>query len=286
MQQPMSYPFYMGSPRLPFSVPWSTNPYHFPSPSQQYYSPTLPPMSYPLPFILSHQPRYNPSPKPSNSFSSYTNTRYNHLKQSTSHINRHRSVDTSLQSQRYSLPNYQYRPPIKTNSVSDFQQLPQQNSTQLLKAHSWHSMHHLYQPNLNTKDTSLNHDNHFHLPKKKNKSHRRHSSSSSQKKISENDIVRISTLDEMPLINNPIYKEKNSTNLHKNQMNLNNQSSPSSTSSHSSFQKRLNGSLRNDPLLNAAMENFQEFRRASSQSTSLTYVFFFPFFYLFKNIIF
>jgi hypothetical protein len=96
MQQPMSYPFYMGSPRLPFSVPWSPNPYHFPPPSQQYFPQTLPPMHYPLPFILSHQQQHNPSPKTSHSFSSYTNTRYNHLKQSTSHINRHRSIDTSL----------------------------------------------------------------------------------------------------------------------------------------------------------------------------------------------
>jgi hypothetical protein len=252
-------------------------------------------MSYPLPFILSHPPRQNLPPKPIPSFSSYTNTRYNHLKQSTSHINRHRSIDTSLHPQRYTIPNYQYRP-LKTKSVSDFQQLSHQNSTHLVKAHSWHAINHLHQPNLNInypKQMPLFHENHHHhhhqqhqyLPKKKKKSHRRQSSSTPPppppppppNQIPEQSIVRISTLDEMPVMNNPIYKE-NFSNSNKNQkikkstrINSSKQSSPSSTtSSHSSFQKRLNGSLRNDPLLSAAMEDLRQLQRTSSQSTILT----------------
>ncbi len=283
MQQPMTYPFYMGSPRLPFSVPWSSNPYHFPCPSYQ-TPPALSRMSYPVPFILSHPSQQNLPRKPLHSFSSYTNTRYNHLKESTSHINRYRPIDTPLHSQRYTVPNYQYQP-LKTKSISDFQQLSHEHSTHLFKAHSWHSMNNLHQPNFSVnyaKEMPLTHKNHHHhhhhqcSPKRKKKSHRRRLSSS-PKQIPEQGIVRISTLDEMPVINNPIYKETLS-NSNKNQniiksirKNSNKQSSPSSTtSSHSSFQKRLNGSLRHDPLLNAAMEDFRQLHRTSSPSTTLT----------------
>jgi hypothetical protein len=271
MSQPIAYPFYMGSPRLPFSVPWSPNPFQFSTPSYQ--------PSYPLPFILSHQLQTNLPPK---TVPSYTNTRYNHLKQSTSHINRHRSIDTSLNSPRYTIPNYQYRP-MKTKSVSDFQQLSHQNSAHLLKAHSWHSMNHLHQPNINvnqTKEIPINHENHYHRPrslKRKKKSHRNRSLSPKVKQLPEQEIVRISTYDEMPIIHNPIYKENlsqsnyNEKSKKSTRMNSTKQSSSSSTaSSQSSFQKRVNGSLRNDPLLIAAMEDFRQLHRASSQSTSLT----------------
>jgi hypothetical protein len=49
------------------------------------------------------------------------------------------------------------------------------------------------------------------------------------------------------------------------------QSSSSSSSNHSrsSLQRRLNGSLRNDPLIIAAMEDYRQLRRSSSQTTSL-----------------
>ncbi len=43
----------------------------------------------------------------------------------------------------------------------------------------------------------------------------------------------------------------------------------SSNHSHSSLQQRLNGSLRNDPLISAAMEDYRELQRSSSQTTSL-----------------
>jgi len=309
MQQPITYPFYMSSPRLPFSVPWSTNPFHFPSPSQPHFpspyqtapslpppsqqhfpspyqtAPSLSPVSYQIPFILSPDSRQSLPPKALHPSSSYTNTRYNHLKQSTSHINRQRFYDPSLHSQRYSIPNYQYRP-LKTKSVTDLQQLSDQNSPHLLKAHSWHAMNQLYQANLNmnyANEIPFNNTNYSHYrqhsPKQSKKSHRRQVSSSSPKQSSEHGIVRISTLDEMPIINNPIYRESTSDST-KNpkikepiRINSTKQSSPSSSnsSSHSSLQKRLNGSLRNDPLLSAAMEDFQQLRQTSSQRTSLTY---------------
>jgi hypothetical protein len=273
----------MSSPRLPYSVPWCTNPFRFPPPSQPHY-----PQSYPLPFILpqqqQQQPRANLPPKHLQSFSSYTNTRYNHLKQSTSHINRHRTMDTPL---HYPYSNYQYRP-SKTKSVSDFQQLSHQNSIPLPKAHSWHSLGNLHQSNIPVNYSKPmhsipEHSHHQHPIEKKRKSHKKsYLSSSPKQKQSPPDygIVRISTFDEIPTINNPIYQKSlsNSNKAKKpTRNNYNKQSSSSCSSScsnsRSSFQERLNGSLRNDPLLISAMEDFRQLHRTSSQSTSLTYVF-------------
>ena len=277
MQQPMAYPFYMGTPRLPYSMPWPSNPYPYPT-----HSP-IPPVSYQLPFILSHQPRPNPPPKTPPSYAAYTNMRYNHLKQSTSHMNRHRSTDISLHSQRYIVPNQQYRP-MKTKSVSDFQQLSHQHSTHLLKAHSWHAMNHLPPPNFSINHVQQipiiqeDHSRHQHhrqrSPKRKKKSHRNRSASPKSKQLPEPGLVHISTYDQMPMMQNPIYKQSPSySNSNQQSKNPNQRSSPSSTaSSQSSFQKRLNGSLRNDPLLIAAMEDFRQLRRTSSRSTSITYV--------------
>ncbi|CAF3782837.1 unnamed protein product [Adineta steineri] len=304
MQQPITYPFYMSSPRIPFSVPWSTNPYHYSPVTQQHYpatyqtSPSLPHVPYPAPFILPHQPRQAQPSRTLHPSSSYTNTRYNHLKQATSHFTRQRFTDTSIQSQRYAIPNHQYRP-SKTKSYTDLHQFFQQNSSHLLKAHSWHAINHLQQqqqqPNLN-----MNYANempfnpppppppppvrHHHqqqpqqyAPKQKKKSHRKQSSSS-PKQVPDHGIVRITTLDEMPIMNNPIYQESQldpNKNLKLNDINHKNydkelSSSSSNSSSHSSLQKRLNGSLRNDPLLTAAMEDFRQLRQTSSRQTSIT----------------
>lgn len=280
MSQPMPYPLYMTSPRLPFAVPWSPNPFHFPSPSYQT------PPSYPLPFVLSHPPRQNLPPKTLSTHSSYTNTRYNHLKQSTSHINRHRSIDIAMHPQCHSNPNYQYQP-IKTKSVSDFHPTTQQNPGHLLKAHSWHAINHMYQwdpnrnysrdippiePTLPPPPPPPPQHHHPRSPKRKKKSHR-HRSASPPQQTPEQGLIRITTLDEMPIINNPVYRD-NPTYAYKppsQSKHFKKGSSPSSTaSSQSSFQKRLNGSLRNDPLLIAAMEDFRELRRTSSRSTSVT----------------
>ena len=299
MQQPIRYPLYMDSPCLPFSLAWPSNPFHFPSQSQQYFStscqllPSFTLSSYPFSYIPFHLPRYNPFPKTSNSFSSYTNTRYNHLKQSTSYNNRHRPVDMSLRDQRYSIPNYYYQL-WKNKSVANFHPLPCQNSTTLLKAHSWHSMNHLHQPKLNgnyTKEIPLvqenhrhRHHHHYHHHRQNSltesrKFHKKNLSSSSlskQQQTIDDDIVRISTFDEAPVIRNPLHEEKTQTsgkNTKTVPINYKKQSSPSSTiSSHSSSQKFVNSSMCHGPSLIAAKEDFRQPHRTLSQNTSLTYV--------------
>jgi hypothetical protein len=283
MQQPLSYPFHMTNPRLP----WSSVPYHLSSPYRQPVSSSL------SPFILS-QPRIPGALPPSASFS---NTRYHHLKQSTSYPNRrsaHRSYDVPTRV-------HQHRP-SKTKSVSDLQQLSRVNSTHLPKAHSWHTMSH---PQLNLSVAFANekqltpkrHRKHspqkrkkqIHPPRRLPSSPKRQPSFRNHRrppiKIPECGVVRISTLDEMPINNkqksqqnNTISKDrlstkgsisnssKHRTKSKENHVDSDGQSSSSSNHSHSSLQQRLNGSLRNDPLIIAAMENFRQFRRTSSQT--------------------
>lgn len=309
VQHPVSYPFYMDSPRLRFALPWPTNPFQYSSPHpQRYYSssyqlpPQMTPMSYPIPFLLSHpSSRPNPPLKPVQPYASYSNTRYNHLKQSTSHINRHRSVDASLHSQQYYISNHQYQA-SKTKSTSDFHHESNQNSARLLKAHSWHSMHHLNQSHMNfAKELPVIHEkqhNPLYSPPQKRKLPKNQlllsSSPIVQKEIPEPGLVRISTLDEIPLIQNPIYKADITTpNINIDNKNNSNKkshykksSSSSTCSSHSSLQKILNGTLRHDPLLTAAMEDFRQLRRTSSQSTPLTYVFCSSYRFMIFNILF
>ena len=113
MQQPVSYPFYMGAPRFPFAASMDPDPLPLSTHvlnnniSHHHINHLLhiSSVSYPLPFILSHQPQQNPYQKPLPSpFHLTRNMRYNHLKQSTSHINRNRSSDIPVQSPRYSVP--------------------------------------------------------------------------------------------------------------------------------------------------------------------------------------
>ena len=308
MPPPISYPFYMDSPRLPFPMPWATNPYHFPVPVQQHLprayqsSMPLPPGSYPLPFVLrQQQPPLRAAPPPGKLLhpaSPYSNTRYNHLKQSTSYVNRNRSMETSFHNQQmptsYHHYPHSYRP-SKTKSVSDFQQLSNAHSNHLPKAHSWHSLNphnQFHRPNGTHPSSASSREQHFYRPKQNAPqrfpppppaAHPQHT------------CLRPSPYDEMPIIHNPIYQRSHSTssrqsinqNLTGPQMNppispsiscsdssrSSSSSSSSSAASHVSFQERFNGSLRTDPLLAAAMEDFQELRRTSSRSTSLTYVF-------------
>jgi hypothetical protein len=215
MQQPLSYPFHMNSPR----PPWSSIPFRLPPPSQQHFRSLY---QTPRPsFILPQQ--QNP----------YSNTRYNHLKKSTSDRSAHRSVDTSSRSHRYptrnySIPSYQYRP-SKTKSVSDLRQRSQSSSTHLPKAQSWHAMTNPRQPNL-----SVSYAQEIHLTpkphrkrsvKRKKSQPKRHLPSSPKRRASFNHhrkrstieipecgLVRISTLDEMPLPNNQTPKRNNSMN--------------------------------------------------------------------------
>jgi len=52
---------------------------------------------------------------------------------------------------------------------------------------------------------------------------------------------------------------------------LDTRSTSSSNDSHLAFQRRINGSLRKDPLISAAMEEYRQHRRRSlSQTPSMT----------------
>ncbi len=234
MQQPLSYPFYMDTLRPPLPSPWSSVPFQLPSLHQQQFSSSYP-TSQPLaPFFLPQQRNLLSRKIPSSS--SYTNTRYHHLKQSASYSNRrpvHRSVDASIRPHRYSTyndlnPTHQYRP-SKIKSISNLEQMSQTNSTHLSKAHSWHTINNHHQSNL-----SVSYANEIQLtpkrrrkqsPKKKKTIHpQRHLSSSPKRKPSFNNqrkrpihipqcgVVRISTLDEMPIVNNQTPIKKNSIN--------------------------------------------------------------------------
>ncbi|CAF0951593.1 unnamed protein product [Adineta ricciae] len=115
--------------------------------------------------------------------------------------------------------------------------------------------------------------------------------------------IRISTLDEMPVSNPPIQKKTRSishdrlsmkgsisassthrtktkgTNSVKNRKSYTKDNDDAGTStdttqssisirSRSSLQQRINGALRNDPLISAAMEELRHYRRSSSQNLS------------------
>ncbi|CAF2753853.1 unnamed protein product [Rotaria sp. Silwood2] len=329
-QQPISYPFYMGTPRFPLSIPWSSGSFNVPSPRRGQYLSSYP-IHQPLsPFVLSQQ--QNPNPGILSASPSYSNKRYQHLKKSTSHSHRrpsHRSLDISKRSYHDSEYNEsahtQQSRPSKTKSVSDFDHMSQLTSIHLPKAHSWHTMMNHRQANLSVtyaKEMELTPKRRRkHSPKKhrKKRSHRRLSSSPKRNPsfikhrkrsipMPEYGIVRISTLDEIPINNNQINKRNNSINndrlsmkgsvsnsskrrkiskekpketnsiknrnITKNEeirMDIDTESSSLlSTSSYSSLQQRLNGSLRNDPLIIAAMEDFRQLRRTSSQNISIT----------------
>ncbi|CAF1007236.1 unnamed protein product [Rotaria sordida] len=335
MQQPLLYPFYMGTSRLPVSIPWSSGSFHVsPSRHKRYLFPSQISQQF-SPFIQSQQ-QQNPYPTIVPASPSCSNRRYQHLKKLTTYHNRHpshRSVNISKKSYH----NYGYNEPIythpyqpsKTKSVSDLKHMPQFTSIQMPKAHSWHTMMNNHrQTNLSVAyaeemDLTPKHRRKRSTKKHKRKHSQRHLSLSPKRNSSflqqqkrsiqmpECGIVRISTLDEMPINNNnnnndnnnqtnkrnnsinndrlsmtgsllnlskrrKISKENNSIKNRK--ININEEtridldtesSSSSSSSSYSSLQQRLNGSLRNDPLISAAMEDFQQLRRSSSQNTSM-----------------
>jgi hypothetical protein len=165
------------------------------------------------------------NPVPRTIPSSYSNTRYNHLKKSTSYSNRrfvHQSFDLPTWSHRHSAYNEpiytQHYRPSKTKSIPDFEQIPQFTSAPLSKAHSWHATMNHRRSNLSVAYANENHltrkrpRKHSLRKKKINPPQRRLSSSLKRKpsfknprirsiQIPERGIVRISTLDEMPIIN-------------------------------------------------------------------------------------
>jgi len=227
MQQQLPYPFYMDKPRLPLAIPWSSNSFHSPSPHQRqfhssYSIPTLSP-----PFVLPQQ-RY-PLLKTIPSSSSYSNTRYHHLKQSASNSSRrpvHRSHDHHHSKYSDVIHTHQNRP-SKTKSISDLQQMSQFTSMPLPKSHSWHTTINHHQSNLSVayaKEMELTpKPRRKHSPQKKQKiPYQRQLPSSPKRKPSFNNhrkrsiqmpkrgVVRISTLDEMPIVNNQTSIQKNS----------------------------------------------------------------------------
>jgi hypothetical protein len=234
MQQPLSNPFYMDTSRLSLPIPWSSNSFHLPSPHQQQF-PSSYSMPQPLsPFVLSQQRNSLSTKIPLSS--SYSNTRYQHLKQSASYSNRrpvHQSLDASTRPHRYSTYNdlihtHQYQP-SKTKSISDFKQNSPFTSSPLLKAHSWHTMINHRQSNLSVayaKEMQLTPKRRRkHSSQKKKKIHpQKHLSSSPKREPSFNNhrkqsiripkrgVVRISTLDEMPIVNDQTRIRRNSIN--------------------------------------------------------------------------
>ncbi|CAF0996090.1 unnamed protein product [Rotaria magnacalcarata] len=336
MQQRPPYPLYLSRPRLPLSMPWSAVPFRLPTTSR--FGRLIAPYSISRPLsqvALPQQP--NLQPRITSPFPSYSNRRYQHLKHSASYPNRnaiYRSLDAPKREQHHRtyanddvLHTHEYRP-SKTKSVSDIEYMSQISSTRLSKANSWHTMNHHRKSNL-----SVAYANEARLTPKRRRKHSPHKKIIKQQPpnqvsslprrnpsfikrkirpmtIPECGIVRISTLDEMPLDNNQQNKKTNSINndrlsmkgsisnssKRRNTSKENNSiknrnakknnehrtdidtasllsSSSSSLSSnprHSPLQRRLNVSLRNDPLITAAMEDFRRFRRSPSQNTSLT----------------
>jgi hypothetical protein len=225
MQQPGSHPFYMDTRHFSLPTPWSSVPFHLSSQSRS-------------PFILPQQ--QNPFLRKIPSSSSFSNTRYHHLKQSTSYSNRrpvYRSVDASTRSYRHSKydDTNQYRS-SKTKSISDLEQISSFSSTHLPKAHSWHTMAPHRPSNFSVayaKEMQLTPKRRRKpSPQKKKRTPPpplpppppRHLSSSPKRKPSFNNhrkrskhlpergVVRISTLDEMPVVNNQIHKRPKSIN--------------------------------------------------------------------------
>ena len=299
MQQPFAYPFYMDRSRAPVSMPWTSTPFVYPQQRD----------------LL---PQKIPPPTPT-----FSNARYHHLKQSSHHSrrrsNRHSSYHDAVQTHQYQ--------PSKTTSISDFGQISQSNSAQLLKAHSWHTMVNQRPSNLSVSYakemnvTPKSRRRKYSPQKKKPISPQRRLPQSPKRKVSfrqhrkrpmqlpERGVVRISTLDEMPLPNNhhhvnqrvnsinmdristkgsisnsskrrvkPKEKSKADSRSIRSSTNDDNETahidsdtqSSSSNYSLSSLQQRLNGSLRNDPLISAAIEDYRELQRSSSQTTTLT----------------
>ena len=226
--------------------------------------------------------------------SSLSNTRYRQLKKSTTN------------SSRRSFRNH-YRP-SETRSISDLEQISRSSSARLLKAHPSNlSVAYAHEAHLTPKPRrkgSIRRKT--RLPPPPPPPPQRRPSFRQRRKrpvhLPERGLVRISTLDEMPMVSHrapsinhdristkgsisnssqhrikPKEKSRglpNESRTNTFDSNLDGHSSSSSSSSSSdhrslSLQQRLNGSLRNDPLIIAAMEDYRQLRRSNSQTTSL-----------------
>ena len=243
MQQPVSYPFYMGGQSSPSSPSWSLAPLNLHSlrQQQQQQQQQRVPLSsnlipQPISPFIPRRPRRKSQSKNLPPSASFSNTRYHHLKQSASYSSRrpvHHSVDAAVRPRRYSSHNHFYPPQQsrseKARSISEFDRLSQSTSTHLSKAQSFHSMASHRSSNLSVayaKDERLTPKRRRkHSPQKQSKTHpQRHLSLSPKRRPSfnqhrkrpvhlpERGVVRISTLDEMPLPTSRNHSRTNSIN--------------------------------------------------------------------------
>ena len=225
MKQPSSHPFYVTAPRPPLTTSRSLLQFHMlPSYHKQF------PLSYTIPSSYSpsfvHYQQQNPYSASMHPSLSSSNRRYHCPNRLTRHPNRRssvRSLNNSETFRHYStdhqpIDNYQHQP-SKTKSVSNIAPISLSNSNQLSKAHSWHStMTHrlsnlsvVYAKEIQLTPKARRRNS---LPKRKKSYPPRYLSSSPKRKSSfnkhrqrskqvpERGIIRISTLDEIPMINN------------------------------------------------------------------------------------
>lgn len=212
MQQPTAYPFYMKRPASFVSTPWSSVPFNLSSLHQHQFPASLNlPQQQPVsPFLLHRRPSSRKSHvKNLPTSASFSGTRYNSVKQSTNYTNRRpviHSVDAATQPHRF--PTQHYSPFIRQNYPE---------SDRLSKTQSLHTMASQRSSNLSVsyaKDVRLTPKRRRKLsPQKKPQMFPRRPLSSSPKRrlslnmpqrrrpmnIPERGVVRISTLDEMPL---------------------------------------------------------------------------------------
>lgn len=246
MQQPISQPFYMSQPRLP--IPWPSNSLHLAPPMQQQqyslsHSFSQPSLSFAFPQQYPHSNKRHHNLKQSASYSHRRPPIHPSLNPSLkSHHHHHNSSYSG------SIHSYQNRP-LKTKSASRLGSTSQTIINPLSKAHSWHTMASSHQSNLSVayaKEMNLTPKRRRkHSPQKKKRRQvppppppslppppallprphpRRHLSASPKRRSSLNiprrpsiripkcGVVRISTLDEMPVASEQAPIQKNNIN--------------------------------------------------------------------------
>lgn len=204
-------PYPMSSLPASFSTPWSSLPFR---------SPFAAPVSYPTASGTTiGVPKY-PYQQPS-----FSNMRYNSLKQSRS-FNRPRRSSKSIDG----FSTTSTRRPSRTKSISQLKSLSDSSSSVLPRAQSWHSMGNVHSVNYSVAYAA---ENHLTPKSQRKRSMRRKKASivppvplSPQRRrqgsfrkarkpsipLPERGVVRISTLDELPMPVTPRFKRRNSLN--------------------------------------------------------------------------
>lgn len=183
--QPFSYPFSSPMPWLP--VPFRL-PVSYPTPSQ------IPP------FVLPQQPHGFSRKRPSSSSSSLSNTRYHQMKQ---------------------LRSYSHHPkPAETRSMSNLEQISRSSSARLLKTHASNLSvayaHELHLIPKSRRRRSLRQKARVPQPLPPPPPPQRKASFRRRRirpplHLPERGVVRISTLDEIPMVSHPIHQDRIST---------------------------------------------------------------------------